>query len=245
MQTVWRSLIIDPLSVSEGNNCGKLKIMSRIYEQYIQQYHKSCTYSIEVWSEKHLKAGFCLYVPCVRLPKSHGTGEGLVGRCLRDNRGLSRSLKGDNTCRLQSKSPFTVGMECVTNAVMQLSVCMLILLPTLNATLCICFGCSGNTDFCLSQLCRNLSDCTAYVEEMSCFVWVFIKLDIFVLLFCQSENCDSCLKKKTKKQKKTVFKALISTDGMCLQGCAVSWVPLWVDGQRFLFAASHQDLSWL
>uniref|UniRef100_A0A8C2ZP79 Transforming growth factor, alpha n=1 Tax=Cyclopterus lumpus TaxID=8103 RepID=A0A8C2ZP79_CYCLU len=37
---------------------------------------------------------------------------------------------------------------------------MFILIPTLNATLCICFHCSGNTDFCLSQLCRNLSDCT-------------------------------------------------------------------------------------
>lgn len=111
-----------------------------------------------------LKAGFCLHVPLVRLPKSHGKREGLVGRCLRDNRGLSQSLKeGDNTCRLQSKSPFTVGMECVTKAVMQLSLWTFILLPTLNATLCICFGCSGNTDSCFSQLCRNLSDCTAYV----------------------------------------------------------------------------------
>lgn len=68
MQTVWRSLIIDPLSVSEGSNCGKLKIVSSIYEQHIQPFHKSCTYSIELLSEKHLhalKAGFCLNVPLI------------------------------------------------------------------------------------------------------------------------------------------------------------------------------------
>lgn len=73
-----------------------------------------------------------------RLPKSHGNREDLVGTCLGDNRGLSQRLKeGDNACGLQSKNPFTVGMERVTKAVMQLSVCMFILLPTPNVTLCV------------------------------------------------------------------------------------------------------------
>lgn len=40
-----------------------------------------------------------------------------AGRCLRDNGGLSQRLKdGDNACGLQSKNPFAVGMERVTEA---------------------------------------------------------------------------------------------------------------------------------
>lgn len=137
MQTVWRSLIMNPLSLSEGSNCGKFKIISSICEQHFLKTYCTVLYY-------YLKS-------TLRCPKgrflsqysTHSTAkitwkkrEGLVGRCLRDNGGLSQSLKeGDNTCRLQSKSPFTVGMECVTKAVMQLSVWMFILLPTLNATL--------------------------------------------------------------------------------------------------------------
>lgn len=72
-----------------------------------------CLLNYDLKSTLHtLKAGFCLNVPLVPLPKTHGKGEGLVGRCLRDKRGLSPSLEdGDNPCRLQSQSPFTVGME--------------------------------------------------------------------------------------------------------------------------------------
>lgn len=95
---------------------------------------------------------------------------GLVGRCLRDNRGLSQSLKeGDN--RLESKKPlYRWNGVCVT--VMQLSVCVFVLLPTLQH----CASVStawGNTAFCLNPLFRNFSDCTACVEEMSCFFGLF------------------------------------------------------------------------
>ena len=129
----------------------------------------------------------------------------MVGRCLRDNRGLSQSLKeGDNTCRLQSKSPFTVGMECVTKAVMQLSVCMFVLLPTLNATLCICLGCSGNTDLCLGQLCRNLSDCTAHLRGRNALV---------CLTFNRIFLSHCLVRVKTEN-----IEALISAKGTCLQG---------------------------
>ena len=111
--------------------------MSSIVIPFHNKLHISIVLNYYLKNTFHgLKADFCLNVSLIQLPKSHGKRAGLVGRCLRDNRGLSQSLKeGDNTCRLQSKSPFTVGMECVTKAVMQLSVCMFILLPTLNATL--------------------------------------------------------------------------------------------------------------
>lgn len=67
--------------------------MSRIFSNFTKKaaaptsvlnYHVKSTL-------RALKAGFCLNVSLVRLPKSHGKGEGLVGRCLRDNRGLSQS----------------------------------------------------------------------------------------------------------------------------------------------------------
>lgn len=92
-----------------------------------------------------LKAGFCLNV-LIRLPKSHGMRVGLVGRCLRDNRGLSQSLKeGDNTCRLKSKSPFTFGMECVTKA----AICLDVHARPPRMPHCgICFSCLWNTDVC-------------------------------------------------------------------------------------------------
>lgn len=38
-----------------------------------------------------LKAGFCVTVPAVTPPKWHGKREGLVGRCLREDRGLSEA----------------------------------------------------------------------------------------------------------------------------------------------------------
>lgn len=96
-------------------------------------------YWIIMWKANNfpLRAGvLCQCSPWNRLPKSHGKREGLVGRCLQDNRVLSWSLKdGDNACRLRSKLPFTVGMESVTRPVMQRSVCISILLVTLKATL--------------------------------------------------------------------------------------------------------------
>ena len=135
IQTVWRALIIDPLRVSEGSNYNGSKIMSCIVSYFTNAAPTVLNYNLRS-TVLSLKAGFCVSVPHVRLPKSHGKREGLVSRCLRDNRGLSQSLKdGDNACRLQSKGPFTVGMECLTKAVMQISVWMFILLLTLNATL--------------------------------------------------------------------------------------------------------------
>lgn len=99
--------------------------MSSVYRHFIQKEDARTVLNYQRKSAScGLKAVFCLNVYLVRLPKSHGKREGLVGRCLRDNGGLSQSLKeGDNTCRLQSKSPFTVGMECVTKAVMQ-AICL-------------------------------------------------------------------------------------------------------------------------
>lgn len=133
MQTEWRALIIDPLSMSEGSSCGKLKIMCSIFSNFTE----AAPTVFRLLCEKHLSCPKGRFrSQCRPTAKITWKGRGVVGRCLRDNRGLSQSLKeGDNTCRLQSKSPFTVGMESVTKAVMQLSVWMFILLPTLNATL--------------------------------------------------------------------------------------------------------------
>lgn len=50
MQTVWRALIIDPLSVSEGRSRGEIQITTS--EKYIGQSHKKLHLQYEV--KRHL-----------------------------------------------------------------------------------------------------------------------------------------------------------------------------------------------
>lgn len=88
------------------------------------------------------------------MPKSHTGARHDLDRCLRDNAGLSQSLRiGDNTSSMRArKAIYRWNGVCDKgcNATVWIH-------PGLNATVCVCPCCWDNTDCCLIKLGWNLS----------------------------------------------------------------------------------------